>query len=426
MKDVLHVAMNGELIGQWFKSRDGHTEFHYEDSWLDSPRRRMLSLSLPLTQKVHRGAVVYNFFDNLLPDSSLIRSRIQQRFQISTGAPFDLLSVIGQDCVGAIQLYVEEPKLLKQVDAIPVSERDIATVLRNYQFLPLGMDSQQEFRISLAGAQEKTAFLYHQNQWYRPLHTTPTSHIFKLPMGLVGQGQLDLSKSIDNEWLCLQIMQTLGLNVPKADIAYFDDVQVLIVERFDRRWSQSGDWLIRLPQEDMCQASGIAPALKYESDGGLGIIAIVSQILKGSVEAQKDVRDFIKAQIVFWLLCAIDGHAKNFSIYLEAESRYRMAPIYDVISAYPLISPQGLQKKKIKMAMAWQGKNRHYHWNDIQVKHFYSTCQLLGFSAGYVDDILQEIVMLSKDIGSISVSDLDSQVSESILDGFQQKIRQLS
>lgn len=425
MRDVLQVAMNGELVGQWFKSRDGHTEFHYDDNWLVSPRRRMLSLSLPLTQKVHRGAKVYNFFDNLLPDNPLIRSRIQQRFQIHTSIPFDLLSVIGVDCVGAIQLYSDTPKMTKRVDSIPLSTQEIATILRNYQSLPLGMDNKQDFRISLAGAQEKMAFLFYQNQWHRPLHTTATSHIFKLPMGVVGQGQLDLSKSIDNEWLCLQIMHRLGLSVPKADIAYFEDRQVLIVERFDRRWSSDGTWLIRLPQEDMCQASGIAPALKYESDGGLGIVDILHHILRGSSEAQHDIQAFLKAQIVFWLLCAIDGHAKNFSIYLEPESRYRMTPFYDVVSAYPLISPKGLQKKKVKMAMAWQGKNRHYHWHDIQVKHFYHTAKLAGLSSILIDDILQEIIGLAQGIDAIPVANLDSQVAESILEGFQQKLNKL-
>ncbi|WP_241008839.1 HipA N-terminal domain-containing protein [Aggregatibacter actinomycetemcomitans] len=86
--------MNDLPIGKWRKLT----------KWLDSARSRPISLSLPLSHRVYRGDPVYNFFDNLLPDNEQIRSRIQQRFQTSTKSPFDLLSTIGQDCVGAIQL----------------------------------------------------------------------------------------------------------------------------------------------------------------------------------------------------------------------------------------------------------------------------------------------------------------------------------
>lgn len=422
MAELLHIAMNGEVVGQWCKLKSGATEFQYHSDWLHSPRRRAISLSLPLSKNVYVGDRVYNFFDNLLPDSEQIRSRIQQRFQTRTKMPFDLLAAIGQDCVGAIQLYSGEMQPVQQVVAKPLSDKDIEGLLQGYQTFPLGMNRESDFRISLAGAQEKTALLWHESQWKRPLASTPTSHIFKLPIGIVGQGQIDLSTSCENEWLCLQILQKFGLNVPLVELAQFGQSKVLIVERFDRRWSQDGKWLIRLPQEDLCQALGIAPARKYENDGGAGILKIMT-LLEGSANAREDRRQFFKAQILFWLLCAIDGHAKNFSLFLEPENRYRLTPFYDVISAYPLIANKSLSQQKIKMAMAWQGESKHYLWDKIQQRHIYHTAKLAGLSAAIVDEIFHEIYQAMPSIHDIDYRHLPHEIVEPILNGFIQKVQ---
>lgn len=420
--DVLTIAMNGLEVGQWRKLASGATEFRYLSSWLNSSRKRAISLSLPLSDRIYRGDVVYNFFDNLLPDNELIRSRIQQRFQTHTKSPFDLLSAIGQDCVGAIQLYTQPPSQTQEITAQKLTEQEIEHILQNYQSLPLGMAGVEDFRISLAGAQEKTAFLHHQGEWKRPLGSTPTTHIFKLPIGVVGQGLLDLSESCENEWLCLNILRTFGLAVPQVEIARFGKTKVLIVERFDRRWAKDNTYLLRLPQEDMCQAFNIAPARKYENDGGVGILSIM-RLLKGSSNAIADQKNFLKAQILFWLLCAIDGHAKNFSLFLEPDNRYKLTPFYDVISAYPLISPKGLQKPKIKMAMAWQGeRNKHYLWDKIQLRHIFHTAKLAGISKQVTEEILQEIIVASPKLNQIPTKNLPKQIVETIFTGFEKKL----
>ncbi|WP_439256825.1 type II toxin-antitoxin system HipA family toxin [Lonepinella sp. BR2271] len=424
MENRLNIAMNGYPVGQWRKLNNGANEFQYNANWLESDRARAMSLSLPLSHKIYKGDVVFNFFDNLLPDNEQIRSRIQQRFQTQTKTPFDLLSAIGQDCVGAIQLYQDGPRPIQQIDAIPLTVHEIESLLKNYQSFPLGMEQGEDFRISLAGAQEKTALLYHQGQWKRPLYSTATSHIFKLPIGQVAQGQLDLSMSCENEWLCLKIMRLFGLAVPAARIMQFGETKVLIVERFDRRWSKNKSWLVRLPQEDMCQAMNIAPARKYESDGGCGILTIM-ELLKGSTEPLKDRKHFFKAQIVFWLLCAIDGHAKNFSLFLEQHDRYRLTPFYDVMSAYPLISPKGLQRQKIKMAMAWQGENKHYLWDKIQLRHIFTTAKLAGLAKDTVEEILHEISQALPQIYNIAPRQIPDFILEPILSGLESKAKSL-
>jgi serine/threonine-protein kinase HipA len=183
------------------------------------------------------------------------------------------------------------------------------------------------------------------------------------------------------------------------------DVKVLVVERFDRRWSSNGQWLMRLPQEDMCQALGVSPSLKYESDGGPGMAAIM-HLLLGAKNADADREQFFRSQILFWLLAATDGHAKNFSIYLEPEGSYRLTPLYDVMSIYPLIEANAISRQKAKLAMAWKGKKPHYLWAMVQARHCISTAKAIGFSQKRAEKILRE--MLAK------VSPIAEQISKSL------------
>ena len=387
----LLVALNGIEVGILEKARSGAMTFQYLREWVNRPGARAISLSLPLTLSPYKGERVYNFFDNLLPDSDTLRTRMQARFRVASNHPFDLLASVGRDCIGAIQLYPNGTTLpsTEQTVAIPLSNQEIEHLLEGYQDAPLGMTKDHDFRISLAGAQEKTALLWHQNQWQLPQGVTPTSHIFKLPIGFLEHSNIDLRDSSENEWLCLQILKAFGLPTANADIAHFGRKSILIVERFDRKWSSDGSWLMRLPQEDLCQALGVAPALKYESDGGPGIQQCM-KLLEGSQNARHDRETFFKTQLVFWLLAAIDGHAKNFSLFIEPESAYRMTPLYDVISAFPLMAKGSLPPARIKMAMSLKGRSRHYHWSRMLTRHFLSTAKTAGFSPKRATAIMQE------------------------------------
>ncbi|MFG6177268.1 type II toxin-antitoxin system HipA family toxin [Halomonas sp. THAF12] len=418
----LTVAMNGIDIGTLGMARSGAMTFQYRPEWVERPGARAISLSLPLTTAPYRGQVVFNFFDNLLPDSEAIRARMQARFRVATRHPFDLLASIGRDCVGAIQLYPEDAATgdVHAVTAAPLDERAIEALLSGYQDAPLGMAEGQDFRISLAGAQEKTALLWHQGQWQRPTGSTPTSHIFKLPIGFLEHSNIDLRQSNANEWLCLHLLEAFGLPVARTELARFGGQEVLVVERFDRRWSRDGSWLMRLPQEDFCQALGIAPALKYESDGGPGI-AQAMRLLRGSQQAGLDRDRFFKAQLLFWLLAAIDGHAKNFSLFLEPGSAYRMTPMYDVISAYPLMRQGSMAPERAKMAMALKGKNRHYRWARMAPRHFIATATQVDYSPERVSMLMGEIAGAAErvvnDLATRLPSDFPTATSEPIFEG---------
>lgn len=386
----LYVYMNNIHVGILARESTGQLVFTYDHDWLHWKDSRPISLSMPLTEVPYKGNVVENYFENLLPDNEIILERIQTRFNTPSKKCFDLLSAIGGDCIGAIQL-LNQAKLsnAKKIEAKPIDDFTIATLLKNYQTAPLGMDKKTDFRISIAGAQEKTALLWYQKKWCLPEAATPTSHIIKLPIGIIKHAGIDLSESVENEWLCLQILSAFGLPVNKAEIIQFDDIKTLVVERFDRSWTGDKKWLLRLPQEDLCQALGIQPAFKYESDGGPGIQNIMNLLL-GSREANTDRIKFMKSVFLFWILGAIDGHAKNFSLSIKPQGRYQLTPLYDVISAYPMAAKRQLEWQELNMAMALKGKNRHYLWNTIQPRHWLETADKCQFSSSMMQEIITE------------------------------------
>lgn len=419
--------MNGLQVGTWQQSSTRGYEFAYAPGWLEDEEARPLSLSMPLrrTKTPYRGALVEAWFENLLPDSREIRQRIQSRFHTASSHAFDLLAQIGRDCVGAVQLLPEgqAPDNVKAIEGIPLTDEDVAHILRVTPVV--GSDSDaDDFRISLAGAQEKTALLWHQGRWFRPTGVTPTTHIFKLPLGRVGNFGGDLSTSVENEWLCSRIVAAFGVPIAQTKIATFEDQKALVVERFDRRLSPDGAFWMRLPQEDICQALGAPPSMKYESDGGPGIPAVMNLLL-GSSQAQRDRLSFLKAQLVFWLLCAIDGHSKNFSVAIEAHGRYRLTPLYDVLSAWPVIGHGAgkLALEKAKMAMAVSSTNRHYHWSEILPRHWLATAKTCGVDQsvmkGMFEDLLNQVPVVIEEILSILPAAFPQNVSEPILQGIK-------
>ncbi|MEX3959995.1 type II toxin-antitoxin system HipA family toxin [Trinickia sp. EG282A] len=382
---ALSIWGNGERIGTWIIPSTGEAELRYAESWKQSPAGRPLSLSLPfgIGNLPLRGERVENFFDNLLPDSAQIRKRLATRFKTRTTDAFDLLQAIGRDCIGAVQLLGEDetPASADRIEGTALSDGDIELMLqRMLGAEPVWPDDDGDtFRISLAGAQEKTALLRVGDQWLLPHGATPTSHILKLPLGLIGQKKVDFHTSVENEWLCLAILRAYGLPVPKAEIITFGGQKVLCVERFDRAYSRSGS-LLRLPQEDFCQALGVSPHLKYEAHGGPGVKEIAG-ILRQSQRANEDIANFMRAQIIFWLLAAPDGHAKNFSIRLLAGGQFQMTPLYDVMSIWPVEGDGGNQWSwhKASLAMALWGRSRHYRMRDIKRSHFNVTAELCHY-----------------------------------------------
>jgi serine/threonine-protein kinase HipA len=395
---ALGVWANGRRVGRWLLPASGPAEFSYDAEWVESKEGRPISLSLPinLDGQALKGEKVNFFFDNLLPDSEGIRQRIRSRYSTASAGAFDLLEAIGRDCVGALQLLPQGkvPEGVSTIDVTPLREREIERLLLGTVSEAVrAVAEEEDFRISIAGAQEKTALTWHQGQWCKPHGATPTTHIFKLPLGLVGGRKMDMTASLENEWLCAQLLTEYGIPVAACEVKQFGATKALVVARFDRVLHPSERYWLRLPQEDFCQATGTPSSSKYESDGGPGLIDI-SRILQGSEDREKDLSTLLRAQLLFWMLAATDGHAKNFSIRLLAQGRYRLTPLYDVLSAWPITGPRHnqLHLKKLKLAMSLRGtKTKHYRLEEMNRRLFNLTAGQCGLGSD-MESIITDVV----------------------------------
>mgnify|MGYP000039707971 FL=1 len=419
----LTVALNGRQIGVLERSTNGAISFIYDQAWLDDERRAIpVSLSLPLREERYTGVEVSAYFDNLLPDNADIRRKVAAKIGAEGIDPFSLLNKIGRDCVGALQFVPEG-----QTIALPgppecasLEDSEIAEIIRNLPSAPLGIraDGDREFRISIAGAQEKTALLWNEG-WCLPQGTTPTTHILKSELGKLANG-LDMRRSVENEHFCMKLCQALGLEVANSQIVDFEDVRVLAIERFDRIRSQDGR-LLRVPQEDFCQALSVPATLKYNSDGGPGIADCLT-LLSGSDYADQDRLAFLKAQIVFWLIGATDGHAKNFSLFLTPGGRYRMTPLYDIMTAQPNFDAKQLTRREFRLAMA-AGDRRHYRMGDILPYHFKESAKSAGVAGTEVDDLFVALALDADDALDRTIASMPEHFPLEIADSVASSMR---
>ena len=388
----LCVLLNNRLVGYLHKAASGAIAFQYDQSWLAWSYALPVSLSLPLREDAYRGEPVAAVFDNLLPDSDALRRRVAEKVGAAGIDAYSLLAAIGRDCVGALQFVgadddVEAIGNSAAITGEPVNQTAIENLLNGLAQAPLGLSGDDAFRISLAGAQEKTALLRHKGKWLKPRGTTPTSHIFKKQIGRLQNG-LDLSNSVENEFYCLKLAAAFGLPVNQAEIYTFGETKSLVIERFDRRWTKDKR-LLRLPQEDCCQALSVPPTRKYQSEGGPGMVQVLD-LLKGSDHPIEDQKIVLKAQIFFWLIGATDGHAKNFSIFLGPGGSYHLTPLYDVLTAQPSFEVRQIELKQMKLAMS-VGTKRHYRIGDILGRHFIQTGEGAGLSKGLAREAIEEM-----------------------------------
>ena len=386
----LRVYMNNRRVGTLSREASGAIGFTYHEGWLNWEHALPVSLSLPLRETPYRGEPVSAVFENLLPDSDQLRRLLAEKVGARGIDAFSMLTKIGHDCVGALQFIAGERDAsdsTSKLEGETVDAEAIEKILNGLSQAPLGLANDDAFRISVAGVQEKTALLRHEGKWIKPHGTTPTTHIIKTQIGQL-PGGIDLTDSVENEYFCLKLTEAFGLPVNAATIEIFGDTKALVIERFDRRWTKDGR-LLRIPQEDFCQALSIPPTLKYQNEGGPGM-ADVLDLLKGSDTPIEDQEIFLKAQLVFWLIGATDGHAKNFSMFLSPGGSYRMTPLYDILTAQPALNARQIERKQMKMAMS-VGDNRHYRFDEIHGRHFAQTAIHAGFSKKRATSIIEEI-----------------------------------
>lgn len=387
MHRELIVLLNGERAGRVLMDSGGKYELVYEDTWRERPDAYPVSLSMPLLLTRHKDPEVRPFLEGLLPDNRHVLERWGRDFQVAWRNPFALLSHIGEDCAGAIQLVHEErveaitTPLKHQLEHVEwLSETEVADRLRDavdrHGTGRLGPDVGH---FSLAGAQPKTALLFDSERWGIPHGSVPTTHIIK-PPALRDFEAFDL-----NEHFCLRLASKLGLRAAHSSIQTFDGTRAIVVERYDREWTSRGR-LVRLHQEDACQALAVSPTLKYENEGGPGIPDLAELLDDHSTNQRADLGALVDAAALNWAIGGTDAHAKNYSILLGPGST-RLAPLYDIGSALPY--PDQIHPRKMKLAMR---VDREYHVWKIERRHWEGLAERCRLDPGPFIDRVAEVL----------------------------------
>ena len=182
MTGELVALLGGKEVGRVRRDRRGRLKFVYDRTWREAPGAYPLSLSMPLAAEEHGPAAIEAFLWGLLPDNELVLQRWARKFQVSARSAFALISQVGEDCAGAVQLVL--PERLQAVlsgsqDEVEwLDEHDIAerlrTLRKDHAAWRLPRDTGQ---FSLAGAQPKTALLLDNERWGIPCGRIPTTHI---------------------------------------------------------------------------------------------------------------------------------------------------------------------------------------------------------------------------------------------------------
>ncbi len=269
---------------------------------------------------------------------------------------------MGEDCAGAAQFIrpdrYEAMSNPSEGEVEWLAEEAVAERLRDLvERHGTGRLAGDRGYFSLAGAQPKMPLLYDGKRWGIPSGSMPTTHILKPP------AQRDLEGFDINEHLCLRLATELGLRTAESTERSFAGQETLVVERYDRQRLGDGR-LIRLHQEDTCQALGVSSLRKYQNEGGPGAADIVGLLLRESDDPGTDVGAFLDSLAMNWVIGGTDAHAKNYSLLLSAGS-VRLAPLYDLISVLPY--PNRVRYKEARLSMSI---DRGYHLWKISRRHW--------------------------------------------------------
>jgi serine/threonine-protein kinase HipA len=381
MTAELVALLDGKEAGRVHNDARGRLTFVYSDEWRLAADAYPLSLSMPLAAKEHGRSAVEAYLWGLLPDNEQVLARWAAKFQVSARNVFALISHVGEDCAGAVQ-FVTPDRLdtmrrgtedkVEWLAAPDIAKR-LQTLRRDHAAWRLPRDLGQ---FSLAGAQPKTALLLQNNRWGIPSGRVPTTHILKPPTG-------HFDGHAENEHICLGLARSLGLPAAQSEVTRFGEEIAIVIERYDRQYR--GNNILRVHQEDVCQALSIMPTRKYQNEGGPSPINIIELLRTYSTDRQTDVDTFAAALGFNWLIAGTDAHAKNFSLLLSGP-HVRLAPLYDVASIVPY---DEFDLRKVKFAMKVGGE---YKLSEIGLRQWQKFAREARINA---DKLVERLIAMS-------------------------------
>lgn len=425
----LVVLLGGEQAGRVHRQGD-RLSFTYDEAWRRRDDVVPVSLSMPLAAAAHGHRPTHAYLWGLLPDNDQVLEAWGRRFHVSPRNPFALLAHVGEDCAGAIQFAAPE-RVSDLIEERPPeiawqTEEEIGAHLRRLREDPTAWrEARDRGQFSLAGAQRKTALYFEDGRWGIPCGRTPTTHILKPPIpGFDGH--------VENEHFCLRLARECGLTVALSEVRRFDGEVVIVVARYDRvRLADLAAWLeaqgtpeslaraaairerartlpvLRVHQEDMCQALAVHPELKYQNQEGPTPKDIVGLLREHSGNPVADVAAFVDALIFNWLILGTDAHAKNYSVLHQAGGRPRLAPLYDVASILPY--PDAEQDAG-RMSLAMQ-VGSEFRDRNIRRRHWIELAEKLRLNP---DATLARVTELARRIGPAAVAIRDELVARGL------------
>ncbi len=420
----LAVLLSGQRIGSVRQLASGKLQFEYTPEWLAAGRGLPLSLSMPLVSATHGNGAISSFMWGLLPDNEQVLDGIAKRHQCSSLNPFALLRATGEDCAGAVQ-FVRPDRLeaiaegndeIEWLDEGAVAER--IRLLRK-DAGSVGRMANDPGSFSVAGAQPKTALLRSKDGiWGIPSGSTPTTHILK-------PSSLGLAGHVENEHFCQLLAQAAGMTAAVSTVERFEDEVVIASRRYDRRTMPDGR-VLRIHQEDACQALSVPPWSKYERDGGPGVARIMNEILAFSSRPDVDRTTFMNAVAFNFVILGTDAHAKNYSSLLAAGNAMRLAPLYDIASVLPYPHIRGAGDLKLAMSA-----DRYYKPDDILPRHWARLAQRASYDSdallGTLGRFVRELPDLASGVArSCRVEGLDAPVVQELVDGVAERCARLT
>ena len=335
MSDLLRVYKGGVLVGVLDKGDvDPFYCFTYDEAYLKMSSAMPLSLSLPLSARRYTGHEAMPFFEGLLPEGD-VREAVARQFHVSALRPMELIRVLGKDCAGDVVVLGEDDSCDLPEEAAYVPLPNALEEIARY---PYGAISRlrAEYRLSLAGGQEKIA-LFHDDRasfvegWFAPLAGAPSSHIIK-PQVTDRFPFLAL-----NEFMCMEAARAMGFDVPDAAIVPGEH-PLFVVRRYDReRAEESGEgapqMLQRVHQEDFCQAIGLTSGEKYETQKTHHAQDMAAILVGYAVCPIEALGELFRRIALNYLIGNCDAHLKNYSLFIREGAAVSLAPVYDLVCA---------------------------------------------------------------------------------------------
>ncbi len=330
MNDRLHVFWNEALVGWLTRNEDGIMQFQYSPDWLANDSAPAISCSLPKQEAAFSRRETRPFFAGLLPDEGQ-RAAAARATGVSESNDYALLDALGGDVAGALTLLPDgvTPSGAAGHEPQHLDDDEFATILADLPRRPF-LVGDDGIRMSLAGAQPKLPVVLISERPALPAAGQPSTHIVKPAIER-------FAGSVDNEAFSMRLATAIGLTAARVWPRQVGGFAYLLVERFDR--SEVDGVIIRLHQEDFCQALSFPPEHKYAAERGPSFADCFGLIRDNCTQPARDVIALLDAAIFNCVIGNADAHGKNFGLLYRA-TEVRFAPLYDlmVTALYPEVA----------------------------------------------------------------------------------------